>query len=229
MAEKKQKEVDADSKEIKEEAKATFDDVKDTIKNVKFQNDAKETTGFVSKIFKNPLGILKETSEDKKNKNLKHALLLICLWILATLITGIYYAIHNKYLPAGTRFIGVIRNLLGPIIGLVAMSLIVYFNQKNSKKDLTATFTTITVASIPTILISVVGILRIFSSSFNYVLTPLEYFASSITLIFEYFAAKDLIGEDENSKFITKFIGIQFIYFVCYFVFQFLELYLPLL
>ena len=52
MAEKKQKEVDADSKEIKEEAKATFDDVKDTIKNVKFQNDAKETTGFVSKIFK---------------------------------------------------------------------------------------------------------------------------------------------------------------------------------
>ena len=88
MSEKNEKEVDANSKEeIKDEAKNTFDDVKETIKNVKFQSDAKETTNFVSKIFQDPLGILKKTSEDKGNDYLKHAILLVCLWIIATLIT----------------------------------------------------------------------------------------------------------------------------------------------
>ena len=136
MSEKNEKEVDANSKEeIKDEAKNTFDDVKETIKNVKFQSDAKETTNFVSKIFQDPLGILKKTSEDKGNDYLKHAILLVCLWIIATLITGIYYVASNKFIAAGTRFLNVLKDLLEPIVGLIAMSLIVLVNQKGSKKE----------------------------------------------------------------------------------------------
>ena len=230
MSEKNEKEVDANSKEeIKDEAKNTFDDVKETIKNVKFQSDAKETTNFVSKIFQDPLGILKKTSEDKGNDYLKHAILLVCLWIIATLITGIYYVASNKFIAAGTRFLNVLKDLLEPIVGLIAMSLIVLVNQKGSKKNLTTTFTTITVATIPSILLSVVEILRLFSAQFDYVLTPLRYFAIAVTIAFMYFATKDLTGEEENSKFIRKFIGIEFAYFVCYFIFQLLGMYLPIL
>lgn len=229
MDDNKQNEVDVNSKEIKDEAKNTFDDVKDTIKNVKFQSDAKETTNFVSRIFKDPLGIIKKTADDKGNSNLKHAILLICLWLIAILITSIYYEVGMKFISAGTHFLNVIKRLIEPIIGLGAMSLIVLLNQKDSKKSLTTTFTTVAIASIPTILISVVEILGIFSTQFSYILTPLKSFASAVTIAFVYFAAKSLVNEQENSKFIKTFIRIQLIYFVCYFVFQFLGIYLPML
>lgn len=230
MSEKNEKEIDANSKEeIKDEAKNTFDDVKETIKNVKFQSDAKETTNFVSKIFQDPLGILKRASSNKNNEFLKHAILLVCLWVVATLITGVYYVASNKFMAVGTRFLNVLKDLLEPIIGLIAISLIVLLNQKDSKKSLTTTFTTVTVASIPLILLSVIEILRLFSAQFEYILTPLSYFATAVTIVFMYFATKDLAGEEESSKFIRKFIGIEFAYFICYFIFQFLGMYLPIL
>ena len=229
MADKKEKEVNVESKEIKNEAKNTFDDVKDTIKNVKFQDDAKATTGFVSQIFKDPLQILKKTASDKKNSNLKHALILVFLWIIAILIVSIGDVAKTRFLPAGTRFMNVFKDLLEPIIGLIAMSSVIYFNQNGAKKSLTTIFTTVTVASIPTILLSVIRILRLFSTSFGYILTPLSLFTSAITLIFIYFATKDIVGEEENSVFIKKFMVIEFAYFVCYFIFQFVDIYLPLL
>ena len=56
------------TKEIKQEATQTVNEVKSTIKNVDIKKDSLETKGFVTEMFKRPLEKLNEIAT-KKDKN----------------------------------------------------------------------------------------------------------------------------------------------------------------
>ena len=63
MEEKEEKKVNAE--ELKSEASTTVNQVKDTIKNVDIKKDSIETKGFISELFKDPLGKIKEIVDKK--------------------------------------------------------------------------------------------------------------------------------------------------------------------
>ena len=62
-----EEEKKAKTEELKNEASSTVSEVKDTIKQVDIKKDSIETKGFVTELFKDPLGKIKEivTKENK--------------------------------------------------------------------------------------------------------------------------------------------------------------------
>jgi len=81
-------------------------------------------------------------------------------------------------------------------------------------------------SKIPVIIASVISLLTIFSSSAYKITSPISSFASVISVILTYFTAKSIIGEEQNSKFLKKFVVIEAIYYVCYVVVSLLGIYI---
>lgn len=228
MADNEKNNVNVNSEEIKEETKNTVNDVKETIKNVNIKDDAKKTTNFVTSMFSKPLETLKAVANDGKNKNLKHALILAIIWLVAILLKSLFVS-HWTWHFFGIGLRSTIQSLLAPIVGIIAMCLVIYLMQRGEKKTLTTIFTTVTIAATPHILVTVLSLLSLFSKNFYTVLSPLSSFATAITIVYMYFAMKLLIGNEENSKFIKKYTIIQGIYFIIYFALTFMEIYIPML
>lgn len=226
--EKKTKKEVSETDQIKSEAKTTFNDTKESFKNVKFKEDAKKTTGYVSGMLKNPFETLKSIANDSKNKNFKYALLMICVWLIAILIVEIKGSYWHKGF-VGSSIKTIICSVLAPVIGILAYSLIVYFTQKDAKKNLTTNITVTTTALMPKILVSIISILELVSSKFDEIVTPLYLFANAVSIVLIYFGTKALIGESEENEFFKKYCLIQFVYVLVYFIFTFLKLAIPMI
>ena len=222
------KENEAESNQFKVDAKSTLKDTKEGLKNVNIKEDAKGTTGFISGIFKNPLETLKNVVNDKSNKYFKNALFLICIWLIVILLESIF-GVHWTKIYAKNNFLNIFRSLFEPIVAILAFSGIIYFMQKDSKKNLTTNITAVTTAMVPIILVKILSILELFSSDFVRIITPLNAFARAITIVFLYFTSKELLCEDNDSTFVKKFATIQLVYFVVYFIFTFLKIYIPMI
>lgn len=213
------------TEEIKKETVETAKQVKDSIKNVDIKNDAKEATGFVSAMFKDPFAKIKEIVEDKENKNLKMAIIFIVIWTVAVFIK----ALAAKYWSFDALFrnvLSLVKTIIAPTLGILVLSAIVYFMNKNEKKSLTTIITSITIAKIPKILASVISLLTIFSYSAHKITSPIASLCSVVTTILTYFTIKAIFNEEQNSKFLKTFVIIEAIYYVAYLIISFLEIYI---
>ena len=121
------------TEEIKKETVETAKQVKESIKNVDIKNDAKEATGFISAMLKDPFAKIKEIVDDKENKNLKIAIIFIIIWTAAVAIK----AFATKYWSFNAIFNTVFKNMLSvvkvsivPILSILVLSGIVYFMNK---------------------------------------------------------------------------------------------------
>ena len=230
MANQSKKSVNDHSEEIKSETKNTVNDVKSTIKDVNIKKDAKETSGFVSALFKNPLETLKSIANDSKNLKFKNALIVLIIWI-AVIFIKLLFGSKWSFHSLGSNLLNIITSLLEPICGIVTLVLIVYFfaNGKSKKKSFTTIITTLTAAVVPKVLVVVISLLNLLSRQFSIITNPLSSLASVISIVFIYFAMKFLSGEEENSKFIRTFIKAQTIYFIVYFALSFLGINIPTL
>ena len=56
-----------DTENLKQETKDTVNQVKETIKNVNFKNDAEETKGFVKEMMSNPFEAVKRVATGEEN------------------------------------------------------------------------------------------------------------------------------------------------------------------
>lgn len=223
------KDIKEGSEQIKSEAKNTFNEAKESIKNVNFKNDAKVTSGYVTGLFKKPLETIKEVANDSKNAKFKYALILLILWLVVILIESLF-GNHWSFINVGNKFLDMIKDLLAPIIGISAISGIAFFMQKSSKKkSLTTILTTVLTAVSPLILANVLTILTLISRDISKIVNPIYHFANVLTIVFSYFGLKAILGDEENSKFVNKFIIIEAIYYAIYFVFTFLGIYIPMI
>lgn len=223
MEEKEENKVNTE--EIKKETVETAKQVKDSIKNVDIKNDAKEATGFVSAMFKDPFAKIKEIVEDKENKNFKLAIIFIVIWTVAVFIK----ALAAKYWSFSAVFrnvLSLIKTIIAPVLGILVLSAIVYFMNKKEKKSLATIITSITIAKIPTILASVISLLTIFSVSAYRITSPISSLCSVVTIILTYFTIKAIFNEEQNSKFLKTFVIIEAIYYVAYLIISFLEIYI---
>ena len=225
---KENEEKERETEQIKTDAKTTFNNAKESIRNVNFKEDAKITSGYVSGMIKNPLETLKKIAADRKNSNFKNALILVFLWLIVILLTSIF-GVHWTKKVIGYNFLEMVRDLLAPVIGIVVYAYIIYFMQKSSKRNLTTNITVVTTAIIPNILVEILSVLKLFSYDFNKIIYPLAIFATTISIVLIYFSTKDLMDEDDDNTFIKKFCSIQFIYFVVYFILTFLKINIPII
>lgn len=213
------------TEEIKKETVETAKKVKDSIKNVDIKKDAKEATGFVSAMLKDPFAKIKEIVEDKENKNFKMAIIFIVVWTVAVFIK----ALAAKYWSFSAVFrniLSLIKTIIAPALGILVLSGIVYVMNKKEKKSLTTLITSLTIAKIPTILASVISLLTIFSISAYKITSPIASLCSVVTTILTYFTIKAIFNEKENSKFLKTFVIIEAIYYIAYIIISFLEIYI---
>ena len=209
MEEKEEKKVNAE--ELKSEASTTVNQVKDTIKNVDIKKDSIETKGFISELFKDPLGKIKEIVDKENNQYFKYAIIILVIWVVAELISRCF--------------------LVGPIWGLSSlgsslMSVIVLVMNSKNKKSLTTIITTVTTANIPLVIASVVSILTIFGSSISTITIPFTRLCSAVSIVLMYFTLKSIFGEEKNSEFIKKFALVELVYYIAYIVFSLLNIYI---
>ena len=225
MEEKKNVEQNLNTEELKKETVETVNQVKETIKNVDIKNDAKEATGFVTSMFKDPFGTIKTIVDDSNNKHFKTAIIFVAIWTIVVFIK----ALSLKFWSFDALFrnmLSLIKTIIAPALGIVVLSGIIYFMNKENKKSLVTIITAVTTAKIPVIVASVVSLLTMFSASAYKITTPFASLCSVVSVILTYFTAKNIFKEEQNSKFFKKFVAIEAIYYVAYILISFLEIYI---
>jgi len=225
MEENKNNDQAVSTEEIKKETVETVNQVKDTIKNVDIKNDAKEATGFVTSMFKNPFETIKNIINDSTNKYFKTAIVFIAVWTIVAVIKSL----SIKYWSFSVLFrniLSLIKTIIAPTLGILVLSGIIYIMNKKSKKSLITIITAITTAKIPVILASVLSLLTIFSYSATRITGPFTSLCSVISVVLTYFTTKLIFNEEKNSEFIKTFVKIEAIYYVAYILISFLEIYI---
>ena len=229
MEENKNQEQTINTEELKKETVEAVNQVKDTIKKVDIKNDAKEATGFVKSMFKDPFGTIKSIADDSANKTFKMAIIFMAIWMVAEFLDVIIPVITSKYWTgslAVERIFRIIKYTIAPVISVLVLSGIVYFMNKENKKSLITTITSMSVAKIPVIIASVVNLITLISSNASPVTSRFLSFCSVLSIILVYFSAKAICGEEQNSKFIKKFVVMYAIYYVISLVVYYLGIYI---
>lgn len=214
------------TEEIKTETVNTVNEVKETIKKVNVKKDTLETKGFVKELFTDPLGKIKSIVEDSSNKYLKNALIVVIIWMVAVLIKQIFGTTSLWKYYGFKQLLNIILTTITPAIGIIVMSVIIMIFNKENKKSLTQLITCITTARLPLAIASIVSLLTLINSSISAFTNPFSKFCNVISIILTYFVAKDIFAEKENSKFIKKFVIIEGVYYIAYFVLSYLGIYI---
>ena len=223
----KENENKVDTEELKSETTEAVNQVKDTIKKVDIKKDSIETKGFVTEMFKNPLGKIQEIVSKNDGKFLKYAIIILVIWVVARLIARCANIISSwGYINMGRSLWGIIAAIISPIATVLVMSVIIFMMNSKNKKSLTTVITAVTSANIPMVIASIVSLLTILSSSVSIITSPFSQVCSIASILLMYFAAKAIFGTEKNSEFIKKFIIIEVIYYIVYIVLGLLNIYI---
>lgn len=210
MADNEEK-FSVDTEQLKNETKDTVNQVKDSIKNVDFKKDAKETKGFLKEMFSNPFEALKNVAEEKENVFSKVIILMI-LWLALSLISGVIMLIkYGRYSNIGGNVLDFISYILHPVLYVLVPSIIILIMNKQNKKSLVTIISTLTIAGVPVILDLVVNIVSLLVNGISIITGPVSTVLSTLALILSYFGMKYIFEEDEDSKFIKKYVVIRLI------------------
>lgn len=219
------KTAEVDSKnEVKAEAKQTVNQVKEHIKDVNFKEDAKATKGFVMELIKNPIEEIKNIVNDEKNSKFKIAILLVCVWMVASLIPSLKGFDFKDFLD---EILNIVKDIIVPVLVVGVSAAIAFFMTRKSenKKSLITLLTVFTTAKLPIIVADVLGLLTLISYEISTITVRIGYFASAIACVMTFFAIKEIFGKDEKETFKT-FVIFEAIYFVVSIALKFLGIYM---
>lgn len=218
------------AEEIKKEAKETVNQVKDSFKNVDVKQETEKAKNFFSGIISTPVKKISEIAHDKSNNFFKTAIVLLVLWILiagfqqVASIIGTIFKYGFKYVEF-SDFVGIAKAVITPLLEIVILSGIVYLFQKQNKKSFLTVVNTIVAAYFPIVVSKVVGLLNLISGA-SRITSPITGLLGVISLVFTFFAIKELSDEKENDKAVKQFVIIEAVYYVVAFILSFLKLYI---
>lgn len=221
-AEEVKTEETSKNEEIKNEAKETFKQAKEQMKDINFKEEAKKGKGLIGKLFKDPIGAIKEVAQDKENKVFKTALLIVALWLVIVLVDYILDCIVYKYIKFNV--LTLIKNVLGPILKVLIPAAIIYMlnKDKESKTTMPTAISAVALVKIPLIISAVLSLLTMISSGMHYIISPVRGFLGVISTVLMFFVVKEMFNEKENEQAIKTFAKVMAIYYICYFVLSFL-------
>ncbi|MBQ2836349.1 MAG: hypothetical protein IJE68_05910 [Clostridia bacterium] len=216
------------TEELKNATVDTVKQVKESMKNVNVKEEAEATKGFVMEMFKNPLEKIKEIANDSENKYFKTSIILLIVWVAATLISVIDLGIFDYFTWTyfRTLLLAYIKAVFAPILMIVAMSVILFLMNKKSKKSLTTLISTLTATRIPIIFANVIGLLTIISSNIVKITSKISSLASLISTVLMYFAIRELYGEEDEKQAFKNFVIIEAIYLLVSLVISYLGIYI---
>lgn len=227
------------AEELKKEAQETVKEVKEAIKNTDIKKEVNAITDFFKNFFKNPIGKIDNVANSSKNQFLKLAIVILVVWLVAEFIGAVinvfqsYSLVSSLYNSFGTflktsvnNIFSVIKTVITPVISLSLLCGIIYVVTKNSKKPFMNVVYSVSVAKIPVILASVVGLLDIFGSQVYKILNPFTSFCSILSTVLVYFAIKSLSNEKDDNVAIKKFAIVMGIFYIVKFVVSFFGLYI---
>lgn len=226
MEENNDKKVDTD--ELLKETTETFnqvkDQVKDSFKKEELKNSAEQTKGFIVGMFKDPLGELKTIAEDGTSA-FKYAVILVIVWMVARAIRTVI-GVSWTFNIFGSFLFPLIKTLLVPVLSVLVLSGIIFVANKKKDKSLVTILSVVTAAYLPMVISAVANILRIFSLNISTITAPFASLCSIITTVLLYFGIKELLGENDDKKFIKTFVIIEAIYYIAYIILGFLGIYI---
>lgn len=217
QAEENKEQVKNDG-ELKKEAAETFKQTKEQIKNMNFKEEAQKGKGLLGKLFKDPVGTIKEIVDDDKNQFYKTALFVVGVWVAVILLKQIInFLIHEYYTFSA---LGLIKLLLAPILEVLVIAIIIHMLNKEHKQPLTKSITAVAVAKIPLVISSCLGFLTYISSRMSYITSPISSLLYVISTVLMFFVVKEMFKEKENS--LKAFVKVEVVYYIAVFVFSFL-------
>lgn len=218
MSENKQNEefkVEIDKEELKNQTKDTVNQVKETVKNINFKEDAKATKGFVLKMIQNPISTIKEVAEGKEN----HFSIVIILLICFIVIHGVLGLLGES----------LISGILSPIILVLSMTIsIVLFGGKD-KKNMPTIISGVTISTIPLIFAYIIGIISKILELPTEIYIDTKIVATALYAVLSYFSINVLItSEPDENKFFRKYSVIMLVSYAIVAIFEVLNLYVVL-
>lgn len=200
-----------DTEQLKNETKETVNQVKSSIKNVNFKQDAEETKGFVKEMFSNPFEAVRRVATEEENV-FKKVIFLMIIFIAASLISQIISLIkYGRLANVGSNIMDLIVSLLNPILYILVPAVIILIFNKQNKKSLITIISTVVVAGIPTICNEVINIIERILPGISIITSPITTVLSAIALILTYFGIKDLLGIEDHKDSIKKYAIIKLI------------------
>lgn len=215
-----QEEQGINAEELKNETQETINQVKENLKNVDVKEEAKAAKGFIGELIKNPLGKVNEIANDASNKFFKTALVLLIAWVIIELVKKLKYLI-NGYGELVDRIVDFIQVGFAPIVSVLGMSVILLWLNKKEKKSLITYITTITTVKLPLIAADAVAIVSTFVSEFSKISGKVYTFARLISTVLLFFAIKFLSNEQDDKKAFNKFVIVEAVWIVVYFIISF--------
>ena len=218
------------AEEIKKEEKETVNQVKDSFKNVDVKQETEKAKNFFSGIISTPIKKISEIAHDKSNNFFKTAIVLLVLWVLiagfgqVASIIGTIFKYGFRYVEF-SDFIGIAKAVITPLLEIAILSGIVYLFQKQNKKSFLTVVNTIVASYFPIVVAKVVGLLNLISGA-SRITSPITGLLGVISLIFTFFAVKELSDEKDNDKAVKQFVIIEAVYYVVAFILSFLKLYI---
>lgn len=224
MSEKE--EISKKAEEVKKETIETAKKVKETIKNVNVKEETTKAKGFIVEMFKNPIEKVKEIA-NSDNNYLKTTIFILIIWTIAVFIKSTYSTIYYwGFSRVWTNILDVLKNILAPVLGILAYSVIIFIFNKKNKKGLTSIISTVTATQLPLVIASIVALLTIFSYEFTKITVAFTSLCTVISIVLSYFGYKEIFKENDDEKFIKKFILLQVVYYLVYLILTFLGIHI---
>ena len=198
-----------DTEQLKNETKETVNQVKSSIKNVNFKQDAEETKGFVKEMLSNPFEAVRRVATEEENV-FKKVIFLMIIFIAASVISQIISLIkYGRLANVGSNIMDLIVSVLNPILYILVPAVIILIFNKKNKKSLITIISTVVVAGIPTICNEVINIIERILPGISIITSPITTVLSAIALILTYFGIKDLLGIEDHKDSIKKYAIIK--------------------
>lgn len=193
------------AEELKEETKQTFNKVKDEIKDANFKEETIEATNFIKDMFMDPVGAVKNVSNEVGPKLITVIMLVIGV-MLSNLLKNIMWAFGNSNIFDSLWEI--ITSLTSGVCIILVPAFIAYVFNKNSDRSLLTSISLMAMANVPTIFVNVLSALTRIVPKLAGMIGVLNQGLNVAHVVLTYFALKTFCKE-EDDLFIFKFVIIE--------------------
>lgn len=206
--------------ELKKQATDAFNHTKEQIKNIDFKAEAEKGKGLVGKLFKKPIETIKDIVNDTDNQFYKTAILIILLWVIIVFCKEILNCMVYEYHKF--NLLNVLKLIIAPVLEIGVMSLIIHVFNKDSNKNVIKSITAVSIASIPSVVASLLGFFSFISSKAYYITSPIASLLYVISTVLMFFVVKEMFKKEDNEEALKEFIKVEAVYYVVAFLIYFL-------
>lgn len=206
--------MEIDKEELKNETKETVNQVKDTLKNVDINKEAKETKGFLKGMFVEPFDTVERVATGEQDAFKRAVVLVIVHCVLAFIISILGYHYGNIL----NKLKNIILATISPILMVVVPTIMIVLMNKNNKKSATTVISTLVVARVPAIISSLVSVVSSIIPRISLITSPICSALSAITIVLTFVGMKKLFDEERQS-FLSKFAIIEFVTYLVTYIF----------